>query len=156
MPLVEWIGTWPGAVLLQRSGTAYLFVNATHILAVGLLLGGILPLDLHLAGLLRRAPLAVIAPLLSRSAAVGVGLAIATGLWLFSVKPGEYLHNAAFLCKMALLGLALANVVVQHRSRHYRLALSGGPLHRSVRLVACCSIVLWLAVLVAGRWIGFI
>jgi len=25
-----------------------------------------------------------------------------------------------------------------------------------VRLVACCSIVLWLAVLVAGRWIGFL
>jgi len=74
MPLVEWIGTWPGAVLLQRSGTAYLFVNATHVLAVGLLVGGILPLDLHLAGLLRGAPLAVIAP------AVGVGLAIATDL----------------------------------------------------------------------------
>jgi hypothetical protein len=156
MPLVEWIGTWPGAVLLQRSGTAYLLVNAAHIAGVGLLVGGILPLDLRLAGLFRRTPLGVIGPFLSRSAAVGVALAIATGLWLFTVKPVEYLGNAAFLWKMALLALALVNVVLQHRSRHYRLALAGGDLAPAVRLVACCSAILWLSVLVAGRWIGFL
>ena len=53
MTLVDWIGAWPGAVLLQRSGTIYLFVNAAHIASVGLLIGGILPLDLRLVGLLR-------------------------------------------------------------------------------------------------------
>ena len=56
------IGTWPGAVLLQRSGTAYLFANAAHIASVGSLIGGILPLDLRLAGVLRGVPLAVIGP----------------------------------------------------------------------------------------------
>ena len=111
MPFVEWLGTWPGAVLLQRSGTAYLFVNAAHIASVGLLIGGILPLDLRLAGLLRGVPLAVIGPFLSRSAAIGVALAIATGLWLFTVKPREYLENEAFLWKMALLALGAG----QHR-----------------------------------------
>jgi hypothetical protein len=156
LQLVEWIGAWPGAVLLQRSGTAYLFVNAAHIASVGLLVGGILPLDLRLAGWFRSVPLAVIAPFLSRSAAVGVVLAIATGFWLFTVKPVEYLENEAFLWKMALLVLALANVAAQHRSRHYRLALAGGALHPGVRLTACLSLVLWLAVLVAGRWIGFL
>jgi hypothetical protein len=156
MSLVEWIGTWPGAVLLQRSGTAYLLVNAAHIVGVGLVMGGILPLDLRLAGFFRGVPIAAIAPFLSRSAAIGVVLAIATGLWLFSVKPAEYLVNAAFLWKMALLAFALANVALQHRSRRYRLALAGGALHPGVRLVACCSAVLWLAVLVAGRWIGFL
>jgi hypothetical protein len=47
MTLVDWIGAWPGAVLLQRSGTIYLFVNAAHIASIGLLIGGILPLDLR-------------------------------------------------------------------------------------------------------------
>ena len=155
MPFVDWIGTWPGAVLLQRSGTIYLFVNAAHIASVGLLIGGILPLDLRLAGVLRGVPLAVIGPFLSRSATIGLALAIVTGLCLFTVKPREYLANEAFLWKMALLALALANVAVQHRNRHFRLALDDGAIHLSVRLVACCSAVLWLAVLVAGRWIGF-
>ena len=156
MPFVEWLGTWPGAVLLQRSGTAYLFVNAAHIASVGLLIGGILPLDLRLIGLIRRVPLPVIAPFLSRSAAIGLALAMLTGLWLFSVKPREYLENSAFLWKMALLVLALINIAMQHRNHHYQLALDGGAVHLSVRLVACCSAVLWLAVLVAGRWVGFL
>ena len=156
MPFVEWLGTWPGAVLLQRSGTIDLVVNGALVASGGLLMGGILPLDLRLVGLLRGVPLAVIGPFLSRSAALGLALAIVTGLWLFTVKPREYLENQAFLWKMALLALALVNIAVQHRNHHYRLALDGGTVHRSVRLVAGCSAVLWLAVLVAGRWVGFL
>jgi hypothetical protein len=158
MSLVDWIGAWPGAVVLQRSGTAYLLVNAVHILGVGLVVGAILPLDLRLLGFFRRAPLDVLGPFLSRAAATGVILAIATGLWLFTVKPAEYLGNAAFLCKAGLLVLALGNVVLQHRNRHFQIALASGasPPHRSVRLMAGCSAILWLSVLLAGRWIGFI
>jgi hypothetical protein len=156
MPLVEWIAAWPGAVLLQRSGTAYLLVNAAHILGVGLLIGGIVPLDLRLAGFLRGVPLAAIGPFMVRSAGTGFVVAVVTGAWLFSVKPAEYLANAAFLWKMALLALALVNVMVQHRNRHFRLALAGEDVHPSVRLVAGCSAALWLSVLVAGRWVGFL
>ena len=56
MEALDWLAAWPGAVWLQNSGTAYLFVNAAHILGIGLLLGAILPLDLHLLGLLRSSP----------------------------------------------------------------------------------------------------
>ncbi|CAN5707450.1 hypothetical protein BH11PSE3_BH11PSE3_47930 [soil metagenome] len=156
MPLVEWIGAWPGAVLLQRSGIAYLLVNAAHIAGVGLLIGGILPLDLRLIGFFPSAPLAEIGPFLIRSAAIGGVLAIVTGLWLFTVKPAEYLANPAFLWKLGLLTVALANVGLQHRNHHFRRALVGGALYPGVRLVAAASATLWLSVLVAGRWIGFV
>ena len=56
MSFVDWIGTWPGAALLNRSGTAYLFMNGAHIASVRMLVSGILPLDLRLAGLLRGVP----------------------------------------------------------------------------------------------------
>lgn len=156
MQLAEWIGTWPGAVLLHRSGVAYLLVNAAHILGVGLILGAILPLDLRLLGFFRGVPLAVIGPFLVRVAATGVGLAILTGLWLFSVKPVEYLGNPAFLWKIAFLVLALMNIVLQHRSLRYQNALVNGVVHPTVRAMAGGSAALWLTVLVAGRWIGFI
>ena len=156
MQLVEWIGTWPGAVLLHRSGVAYLLVNAAHILGVGLILGAILPLDMRLLGFFRSVRLAAIGPFFVRVAASGVGLAILTGLWLFSVKPVEYLGNPAFLWKIAFLLLALANVLMQHRNRYFRDALAGRVAHPTVRVLAGGSAALWLTVLVAGRWIGFI
>jgi hypothetical protein len=150
--MIEAIGSWPGAAWLQQSGTAYLFVNAAHILGIGILLGGILPLDLRLLGLFRRYPLDVIVPFLTRSAATGLALAVVTGLWLFSVKPAEYLANEAFLWKAALLAIALVNVALQHRVVMRR----GIQLARATRISAGLSLCLWLSVLVAGRWIGFL
>ncbi|MDB5591475.1 DUF6644 family protein [Enterovirga sp.] len=153
--MVEWLGSWPGALLLQRSGTAYLFVNATHILGISLALGAILPLDLRLLGLWRHVPLAVVGPFLIRTAGAGVALAVATGLWLFSVKPAEYLANPAFLAKMVVLGLALLNVAVQHRRPALARALAGGSVPAEARILAGLSALLWLCCLLAGRWIGF-
>ncbi len=156
MQMIEWIGAWPGAVLLQESGTAYLFVNAAHILGIGLLVGSILPLDLRLAGCFRSVPLVAIGPFLVRVAAVGAATAILMGLWLFSVKPSEYIANTAFLWKMALLAAALGNVALQHRSRDFVLAMEGGSIGAAVRVRAVLSALLWLSVLLAGRWIGFL
>jgi len=152
--LAEWLGAWPGAVLLQRSGTAYLLVNAGHVLGLGLLLGAILPLDLRLVLGRQTALLPLIAPVLIRTAASGLALALATGLWLFSVKPSDYLGNAAFVAKIALLAAALANIALQHRWLGEALAATTMPL--KVRLLAGVSAALWLSVLVAGRWIGFL
>jgi hypothetical protein len=152
--VIDWLGNWPGALLLQRSGTAYLLVNAAHILGIGLLLGAILPLDLRLAGVLRASALPLIGPILIRTAAFGLALALTTGLWLFTVKPGEYLGNTAFLSKLGLLVLALGNIALQHHG--LKPALAGGVIGLRVRVLAMVSASLWLCVLVAGRWIGFV
>ena len=154
---VDWIGHWPGARWLQQSGTAYLFVNAAHILGLGLLLGAMLPLDVRLV-LGRADPvLSVLAPVAIRTAAVGLALAMLTGAWLFSVNPGDYLQNAAFRWKLLLLSLALINVTVQHRQwRSLGLPEARDALPARVRVLAGASALLWIATLVAGRWIGFV
>lgn len=155
MELLAGLGTWPGAVLLQRSGTAYLLVNASHILGIALLIGAIWPLDLRLLGLFRSVPVAALAPVLSRMAGIGLALALLTGAWLFTVRPVEYARNSAFLWKLGVLALALANIALQHRSAAYARALAG-EIAATVKLRALASLMLWLAVLLAGRWIGFL
>jgi len=149
--VLEAIAGWPGAEWLRQSATAYLFVNAAHILGIALLLGAILPLDLRLAGFLRRQPIEVLAPFLVRCAAAGLCFAVLTGAWLFSVKPDEYLANPAFRWKLVLLALALVNVGFQHWGTR-------GGIHVSpaVRARATLSVCLWISVLIAGRWIGFV
>lgn len=156
MDMLSAIGAWPGAAWLRGSGTAYLFVNATHILGIALLLGAILPLDLRLMGCFRAVPLAVLGPFLTRSAAVGLALALPTGLWLFSVRPVEYVANTAFLIKMGLLALAIANVGLVYATGAFQRAIAGGPVSMGLRVSAALSLVLWPAVLLAGRWIGFL
>lgn len=154
--LLYGIGNWPGAELLRESWAAYVFVNTAHILGISLLLGSILPLDLRLIGVLRSPPLPAIGPFLLWTARVGFMLAALMGLWLFSVKPDEYVANAAFQSKAALLLLALMNIVFQHRGDAFRAALQGGPVAARVRALAFVSACLWLGVLLAGRWIGFL
>jgi hypothetical protein len=156
MPILEWLAAWPGAVWLQESGTAYLLVNAAHILGVGLLLGAILPLDLRMIGFLQSHPIAMVGPLLLRIASLGLALALVTGFWLFTVQPKTYAGNPAFLAKLGLLGLALVNIGLQHYGGSFRAALGGGAVSPGVRVLAGLSTLLWLSVLVAGRWIGFV
>lgn len=155
-PILDALGRWPGAQWLQGSGTAYLVVNALHILGIGLLLGAILPLDLRLAGFFRGVPLAPLAAFLSRSAAVGVVLALSTGAWLFTVKPVDYWVNTAFRVKVLLLVMALLNVAWQHRSGLLARVAASGAVSAGMRVRALASCALWLAVLLAGRWIGFL
>ncbi|HCN73755.1 MAG TPA: DUF2214 domain-containing protein [Pusillimonas sp.] len=147
---------WPGATFLQEYWVAYLVVNAAHILGIGLLLGAILPLDLLLLRSTRGRDLPTLGPFLVRVAAMGAALAVTTGLWLFSVKPVEYAENPAFLFKVTLLVLAICNIALQHRGGHFDAALCSGQPSVRVRILAATSAILWLSVLVAGRWVGFV
>ncbi|WP_439817398.1 hypothetical protein [Zavarzinia sp. CC-PAN008] len=156
MSWVEGLAAWPGAVLLRESGTAYLLVSAAHILGIALLVGAVVPLDLRLAGLWGRVPLPVLAPFLARCAALGLGLAALTGAWLFSVNPKAYIANPAFLWKLGLIAFAVANAGLQHGGSAWRAMLAGASPGLGVRVRAGASALAWLAVLVAGRWIGFL
>ncbi|HEY8608468.1 MAG TPA: DUF2214 domain-containing protein [Noviherbaspirillum sp.] len=150
------IAGWSGAVFLQEYWIAYLVVNAAHILGIGLLLGAILPLDLLLLRARHARDLPVLGPFLVRAAATGAALAVTTGLWLFSVKPMEYAGNRAFLFKAALLLLAACNIALQHRGEGFDAALRSGRPSARVRILVAASAVLWLSILFAGRWIGFV
>ncbi len=140
----------------MTAGQIYPFLNAAHILAIGLLVGAVLPMDLRLMGAFSRVPLPVLVPFLSRCAGVGLGLAIVTGAILFAFNPGDYLGNTAFRVKLALLAAGGVLIAVQHRNPGFRAALQGAGPPVSVRLTAAGSALVWLSVLLAGRWIGFL
>ncbi len=153
---LTWIGALPFAAAIRRSAVLYIFVNAAHILSIGIIVGSILPLDLRLLGFFRSVPIAVVGPFLSRAAAIGIALAIATGFCLFSVRPVEYAGNPAFLTKMTLLALGVLNAAILHLTPQWRDAVKGGPLSPRVRLSALLSMSIWTGAVLAGRWIGFL
>jgi hypothetical protein len=135
---------------LRLSRYTYPAVNAGHLLGIAMLVGAILPLDLRLIGVWSRVPLEPLAEVLRPTAAVGLALAAVTGGLLFSVSAREYWATGVFPAKMALVALGSAHA----------LSLGGMRLiaasRARQRLAGVLSATLWLAALVAGRWIGYL
>jgi hypothetical protein len=154
--VLEALSAWPVAAALRGSAVAYPLVNAAHIASVGLLLGAVVTLDLRLLGAFRSHPLAHLAPPLGRVAAAGLLGAAATGLLLFGTRPAAYLGNPAFLAKLALVGLGLANALALRLGPRWAEAAGGGRVAASVRVAALVSLLVWPGTVVAGRWIGFL
>lgn len=135
----------PFAGALRSAVAAYALVNAAHILCLGLLMGSILPLDLGIAGMPGFGWAISAARPLRRLAIAGFAGVALTGLYLFAVRPFDYLGNDAFLLKIAAIAVAGCNALAFSLMRHVGIR----------RFQAGLSLTIWLTVLLAGRWIGF-
>lgn len=153
---LQWIADSAIATSLRRSTVLYPLLSAAHITSLGVLIGTIMTLDLRMLGALRRSSLAELAQLMPKLAAAGLLSAVLTGALLFSVQPGHYATNTAFQIKLVLLALGLLNVFLVHRLEDWRLVTQGHSPSVRVRLSASCSLLLWLAVIIAGRWVAFV
>jgi len=138
---------------LRVSFYIYPLVNAAHIVAIGCLLTSVILMDLRILGFLvsqeRR-------PFLKLMRRIGVGAfcaALITGLLLFSVRASEYVFNPAFQLKLLLIALAGLNLL---GLRIFASEQDGMPKERSAGFFAAASMLLWLGVLVCGRFIGFL
>jgi hypothetical protein len=139
---------------LARSAPLYALASAGHVLGIGLLLGPILLVDLHLVGLLRRLDGPALL-FLRRAAAWGVALAAGTGLLLFAVRPFEYFGNPAMRLKLLVVALAVLHALaLEWRWRVAPATLRPGS--GATRAAGLTSLLLWLAALGLGRWIAFV
>lgn len=136
--ILETIAAFPLSAWLRTSFVAYPLVSALHILGAG----GLVTLVwlMHRAG--RKDP--DNRGRYRRLAAVSLGVMAVSGLALFSVKPIDYAANPAFLIKLGLIVLALANIAIYETAPAAR------------RVTAVVSAAVWPGVLVAGRFIGFV
>lgn len=135
------------AAALRSSFAAYPLVNALHVLGAG---GLVVLVWLMHAALAGREGLAgeAAARLLRRLVLVAIAGMIVTGFALFSVKPRDYAANPAFLVKLALIALALANAAAYHAVVSRRPGMA--------RISMIVSVAAWPAILLAGRFVGFV
>ncbi|MCV0394283.1 MAG: hypothetical protein K5872_13795 [Rhizobiaceae bacterium] len=129
---------------LKASFWVYPLVNAAHIAAIGTLFACVMLMDFAALGVHRRLASAGAVQLLRPVALSAFGVAVATGLLLFSVRATEYAVNPAFRLKLLLIVLAGLNFLLFTRT------------DPPPRTTATVSLVLWCCVLLAGRFIGFL
>jgi len=137
---------------LRFSRWAYAMVNAGHVLAIALVVGGAIPLSLRLFGLWPSVPRAALVRVLSLTAGIGLGLALMSGSLLFATRAPEYVANPAFQIKMALILTGASSAVLAHVRHGWAL---DGASHRAARGIAVVSVICWIGALVSGRLIAF-
>ncbi|MDP3700961.1 MAG: hypothetical protein Q8R72_08665 [Hylemonella sp.] len=135
---------------LQSSAWAYPALEVVHLSGIALLIGNLVLLELRVFGLGAALPVRELARLSLSLAVAGFGLAAASGLLMFASQPAELLANRAFTLKMLLLLAAACNAGWFH---------GRGSLHKLdalARVQMLLSTLIWLAVLVCGRWIAYL
>jgi hypothetical protein len=154
LPFIEWVASTPLSKAIATSTWAFAVTESIHLLALSVIGGSVLIVDLRLLGFgIKSQTLAKVArdaqPWFLGSWAV----MITTGLVLFWSEPQKLYYSTPFMVKMAclLLGTIFALTV----RRKVAMAGEGRVNPLVMKLVAVVSLALWFGVGAGGRWIGF-
>ena len=148
------------ALAVQIRDSLFLFplLESAHVIGLSLVVGTIAIVDLRLLGVAStHRPFQRLAADTLKWTWVAFALTALTGALMFITNAAVYFHNGYFRAKVALLLLAGLNVLVfeltaGRTAAQWDRAPSPPPLARAV---ATLSLVIWVAVIVAGRMIGF-
>ena len=143
---------------LRSSLKAMPIVEAVHVMAIATVFGTIFIVDLRLLGLtnVQRAFTRMHHEML-RWTWAAFGIAVVTGVLLFMVNAITYYNNTAFRLKLVAMLLAGVNMVVFENITGKSVATwdKGVSPPTAARVAGALSILLWVAVIFFGRWIGF-
>jgi tryptophan-rich sensory protein len=143
---------------IRENDVLFPLIESVHVLAICLVVGSIMAVDLRLLGFasVKRPLSAVTRGILPLTWGAFV-VAVASGFLMFISNAAKYLGNGFFVAKLCLIAAAGVNMLVFHfisaRDQRRWDAQARPPL--SARLAGGISMLLWIAVVACGRWIGF-
>ena len=162
LPYFQWLETvWLGRFVV---GSNWLFpvIESIHLLALAVLGGSVLIVDLRLVGWVLKDRAVTEIAREARPWMIGaLSAMILTGIPLFLSEPIKCYYSPAFWVKMWTLAIAVIYTFTI-RTRVTAAAGTDSADVMSVRtttrrqmLVGALSIALWFTVAASGRWIGF-
>jgi hypothetical protein len=145
---------------MRESGPwTYAIVNLTHILAVSMLFGSVLILDLRLLGVWnRRLAIGDLATAVTPVAMTGFAVAAATGAAMLATKATAYVNNPFLFIKFPAIALGVVNAGVLHLTPAWHALRERAPTPRERRQLAVfggVSLTAWLTAITCGRMIGY-
>ena len=141
--------------LMIASQWWWAFMMTLHFVGLVLVVGTIGLLNLRVLGFAKQLPIAPLNNLVPWGLA-GFGINAVTGLLAFIGMSAYYTYNIAFMLKIVVVLLALASFGLFYLTGAFRDCEGvgpGGDASLRAKLSAGTSLVLWLAVIVLGRYI---
>ncbi|SRR5579859_580221 len=154
---LTWLQDLKFPTAIRESDWLFPTIETVHVLALVLVVGSIMTVDLRLLGIAQRErPFSEIAAEMLPWTWTAFLVAAAAGLMLFSSKALVYYANVPFRLKMCCLLLAGINMAMFHwlGTRHIEAWDRAQPPRRA-KLAGGTSLLLWTAIVATGRWIGF-
>jgi hypothetical protein len=152
--IIEHLHNWPFAVWLRTAPLVYPGLEALHLIAIATTFGTLLVVDLRLLNVgvfgLRQFDVNAIAKAVLPWTLLGFLFAAITGSLMFLSRASDFINNEAFLVKVLLLFTAATNAGFLH-SRGALIATN-----RLTQVQAALSLLIWIAVIVCGRWIAYV
>ena len=143
---------------IRESRLVYPAVLATHLTSIAIFGGLILMTDLRLLGVaMKSVPVSEIVRQTRLWKRIGFVIMITCGVLLAGSKLASYYDNPYFQIKMSLLALVGVHAWAFHKSVYGKaVQLDALPaIPRVAKAAACISLVLWVGILSAGRWIAY-
>jgi putative flippase GtrA len=154
LPFFTWCEKTAIGEAIRNSQWLFPVIESVHLLALVLIAGAVLVVDMRLFGLgLRRQPVAQLARDAQPWLIGGLTVMLTTGILLFLAEAIKCYYSPAFAVKMTSLLLALIFTFTVRQK--VTLADEGRVSPHWSRLVAVVSVALWSGVGIGGRWIGF-
>lgn len=142
---------------MRSSAVLYPAANVIHVIAVLLLVGPIVALDLRLIGFARGIDAAALDRYLTRFAYVALPIVVVTGFALFSADATALAGNVAFRTKLLLVAAGLVNALAFRLIwRRRRLASWKDVPPLLGRAQPAASVLIWLAAVASGRLIAYL
>jgi hypothetical protein len=155
MPLVQWFGHSAVAQAIHNSSWLFPFIEIFHLLALGLLGGTIILVDLRFFGLgMKSKPLPELARDVQPWLLTSLAVMLTSGFLLFISEAVKMYTNEAFRFKMLFLALALIFMFTIRSRFTNAQPTPASPV--SGWAVALISMALWTCVGLGGRAIGFV
>jgi hypothetical protein len=153
LPFFQWCENTVLGQLIRDSLWLFPVIESVHLLALALIGGAVLIVDLRLLGwAFRSQSTAHVAREAQPWLTGALSAMIVSGMLLFSSEAVKCYYSYAFWTKMAALGPAII-FALMIRPKVTSGAAGIRPLWS--KLTALVSLSLWLTVGAAGRWIGF-
>lgn len=154
LPVFEWLEATAIGVVIRDSLWLFPVIEAVHLLALALIGGTILIVDLRLLGFgIRSQSSATLAKSLHPWLVGGLITMIATGVPMFLSEAIKCYYSPPFWYKMSFLVVALLYTFTVRKRVAAADSMALGPVWG--RLAALASLGLWFCVGFAGRWIAF-
>ena len=155
----NWLAKTPLSVGIQSTPWAIPAVQTVHILCIAIVVTYNGMLDLRLMGVAGKSrTVAEMAGDFMQWIWGALSVLALTGVIMIVGEPARELTNPAFWLKMSLLAVVFSLTLFLHRAvkRDSKYWEASEARRVSAKAFAAVSILLWICVLAAGRWIAYV